>query len=302
MPNKKFCKKCGDKHLPPTGRNCVQTLSSVCHTSSSPASSVAKGASHPSAAEASTGEQTTVLQQEILRQLQCVNNRLDSVEQDLVTVKGTANKQTHKISSFDKSNVSVSEVSMSESDSSSDESLIPSLNVLKSKKSIQRKVDQRLKQLQDDSAVKSGSTKKLLGHNKIAWPQDTVLGGHSRQRVTYDQLSLTQWVQGFAKNIIEENCRETKEHMLLSDATDFSWHNAKAAHALLLCDMERGAVSWKETSKIDRIRRAHAQKHLQNSKPWAKNSDTSASKKPWFCKPFQTGLCTINRDHESNGK
>ena len=68
----------------------------------------------------------------------------------------------------------------------------------------------------------------------------------------------------------------------MSDATDFSWQNAKAAHAVLLCDMERGTVSWKETSKIDRIRRAHAQKHLQNSKPWAKNSDTSASKKPWF--------------------
>ena len=283
MPNKKFCRKCGDKHLPPTGRNCVQTLSSVCQPSTSPASSVSTGASHPSAAEASTGEQTTVLQQEILRQLQRVNNRLDSVEQDLVTVKGTENKQTHKISSFDKSKVSVSEVSMSESDSSSDESLVPSLNVLKSKKSIQRKVDQRLKQLQDDSAVKSGSSDKFkskrggsvdcMVKNKIAWPQDTVLGGHSRQRVTYDQLTLTQWVQGFAKNIIEENCQDTREHMLfylsdiMSDATDFSWQNAKAAHAVLLCDMERGAVSWEETSKIDRIRRAHAQKHLQNSKP-----------------------------------
>ena len=65
--------------------------------------------------------------------------------------------------------------------------------------------------------------------NKIAWPQDTVLGGQSHQRVTYDQLSLTQWVQGFAKNIIEENCQDTREHMLyyladiMSDTTDFSW-------------------------------------------------------------------------------
>ena len=27
---------------------------------------------------------------------------------------------------------------------------------------------------------------------------------------------------------------------LVEDATDFSWQGAKAAHAVLLCDMERG--------------------------------------------------------------
>ena len=155
---------------------------------------------------------------------------------------------------------------------------------------------------------KRGGNVDCMVKNKIAWPQDTVLGGPSHQRVTYDQLSLTQWVQGFARNMIEENCQETREQMLLyladimSDATDFSWQNAKAAHAVLLCDMERGAVTWKDTSKIDRIRRAHAQKHSQNSKSWVKNSDVMTGKKPWFCKPFQTGTCTFSRDHESNGK
>ena len=37
---------------------------------------------------------------------------------------------------------------------------------------------------------------------------------------------------------------------IMSDATDFSWQNAKAVHAVLLCDMERGAISWEETSKL----------------------------------------------------
>ena len=46
---------------------------------------------------------------------------------------------------------------MSDSESLSDDSLVPSWNVLKSKKYVQTKVDQRLKQLQDGSAVKSGS-------------------------------------------------------------------------------------------------------------------------------------------------
>ena len=160
MPNKKFCKKCWDRHVPPTGRNCVKS-SPVRQLQSSPVSMSCTEASQFTAKKASPGDQATELQQEILKQLHRVNSRLDTVEQDMVTVKQAVHKQTHKISSFAKSKVSDSEMSMSESDDSSDDSLVPSLNVLKSKKSVQRKVDQRLKQLQDDSAVKSGSREKF---------------------------------------------------------------------------------------------------------------------------------------------
>ena len=54
------------------------------------------------------------------------------------------------------------------------------------------------------------------------------------------------------KNIIEGKSQDPRNHMLyyladiMSDATNFSWQNAKAAHTVLLCDMERGAVSWQE--------------------------------------------------------
>ena len=37
--------------------------------------------------------------------------------------------------------------------------------------------------------------------------------------------------------------------------------NAKASQAVLMCEMERGTVDWCDTTRIDRIRRAHAQKH-----------------------------------------
>ena len=89
---------------------------------------------------------------------------------------------------------------------------------------------------------------------------------------------------------------------IMSYATDFSLQNAKAAHAFLLCDMERWTISWQETSKMDRIRSAYVHKHSQNSKPWTKNSDATAGKKPWFSKEFQTGSCSFNRNRESNGK
>ena len=53
---------------------------------------------------------------------------------------------------------------------------------------------------------------------------------------------------------------------LLEDATDFSWASAKASHAVLLCRMEQGEIKgWAETKKTDRVRRAHAQRHVSTA-------------------------------------
>ena len=142
--------------------------------------------------------------------------------------------------------------------------------------------------------------------NKVLWPHEAILGGINRQRVTYVQLSLTQWVQGFCKNILEEKSSQRRNTMvsylgdLMEDATDFTWQGAKAAHAVLMCEMERSSLQWEDTDRIDRIRRAHAQKHAPGKGGWAKPSDPG--RKPWFCKNFQSGNCTYTQDHEFNGK
>ena len=66
--------------------------------------------------------------------------------------------------------------------------------------------------------------------------------------------------------MLEEKSNKTRENMhnylsdLMEDVNDFSWHGAKVAHAVLKCDMERGAVTWDDTAPIDRVRRAHAPK------------------------------------------
>ena len=62
----------------------------------------------------------------------------------------------------------------------------------------------------------------------MAWPHEAILGGVNRTRVTYDQLSLCQWVQGFCRNILDELDNGKRERMisymsdLMEDATDFS--------------------------------------------------------------------------------
>ena len=68
----------------------------------------------------------------------------------------------------------------------------------------------------------------------------TSLHGHNEFRV-------------FARNILDEKSQKTREIMityladLMKDSTDFSWQEAKASYAILLCEMERGAVTWNDT-------------------------------------------------------
>ena len=100
--------------------------------------------------------------------------------------------------------------------------------------------------------------------NKLVWPHESILGGVNMKRVTYDPLTLTQWVKDFCKNILKESCNERKYIMvsyfidLMEDATDFAWQRAKAAHAVSFCEMEWGSLQWEDMGRIDLIRRAHS--------------------------------------------
>ena len=323
--NKQRCKNCKNRHAPPTGKKCKFV---------SEQNDVTQGlvrdaavASESLATDHSQDLGGQRIQMEILEQLKRMSHRLDLVEDQVVaTTQQTAQASTSgKLSTDTVLSSSSKKSSKSKksrptyvtSDSSSDESDTPSMKQLKSN-AIQKKVDSRLRELNhsshlpgSDSSVKlkskRGGSVEVNVKNKVSWPHEAILGGVSRQRVTYDQLTLTQWVQGFCKNIMEESCNDRRYTMvsylndLMEDATDFSWQSAKAAHAVLLCEMERGSLQWEDMDRIDRIRRAHAQKHVAGRGGWAKPSDLSG-RKPWFCKSFQTGVCSHTGDHENNGK
>ena len=54
----------------------------------------------------------------------------------------------------------------------------------------------------------------VLVKHKIAWPHEAILGGVNRSRLMYDQLSMSQWVQGFCKNILDESSEQNHERMI----------------------------------------------------------------------------------------
>ena len=149
--------------------------------------------------------------------------------------------------------------------------------------------------------------------NRVKWLHEYILSGLNKERVSYDRLSVTQWVAGFGRTMREESNTEIRQHMLdymislMDDANDFSWISAKASHAVLLCRMEQGEVkSYADTLAIDRIRRANAPKHMpvsQTASPQNFNIVKKFGKttKSMPCTYFIQGTCIQKKSHETRG-
>ena len=110
--------------------------------------------------DSSDGEQQAEpVQQCILEELQRVNIRLDAVEGQMssTTVQHSPKRHSFKLSSTSgyhkKCSAKPSHMSSSGSDSSSEESDIPDLSSLRCSRAIQKKVDKRLTQLEQQSCI-----------------------------------------------------------------------------------------------------------------------------------------------------
>ena len=166
-----------------------------------------------------------------------------------------------------------------------------------------------------DQKIKSqrGGPVDTFVKNRVKWPHEFVLSGPSKERVSYNNLTVLQWVARFCRTMKEEKDLLVREHMLdymmslLDDAQDFSWQAAKASHAVLLCRMEQGEISdWGQVDKIGRIRRANAQKHIpivsnnQYTKSNASRLSTKAQK-TMPCVYYNQGSCTQSKSHKTKG-
>ena len=90
---------------------------------------------------------------------------------------------------------------------------------------------------------------------------------------------------------------------LFEDVQDFSWDAARASHAILLCRMEQGEVkNYTETEKIDRIRRANAQRHLPPSASTVSlKKQNQKINKSMPCTYYNQGTCSFARTHDTKG-
>ena len=256
-----------------------------------------------------------VINERILTQLDAIGKRLTAIEESLasaarpkakkVVVRGSASSSLN--GSFTKGD-SVKK--------------LPDLHTLRHDRSIQDQVEARVKQLSNtdvkgtDPKYKSqrGGSMDIFVKERVKWPHEFVLAGSTKDRITYNQLNITQWMSGFCRILRDENCQKSKDHMLdylialLDDSNDFSWQAAKASHAVLLCRMEQGEViGWSDTEKIDRIRRANAQRHVvpaqasNNSQKFRKSQATQKASKSMPCVYYNDNSCNFQKHHETKG-
>ena len=147
-----------------------------------------------------------------------------------------------------------------------------------------------------------------MGKKEVAWPHNHVLGGSSKNRISYDNLTMSQWVSGFATIVRDESDLSIKNKMLeyladiMEDSHDFGWAATKGSHVVLLCKMEEGRVTWDETQKIDRIRRAYA--HRTASLPPNTHNNKKLSNKDHSmpCRYYQKNSCSHKGGHETGGR
>ena len=206
---------------------------------------------------------------QILAELKSLAGRMTAMEQKM------SDTSPVKVSQRSQASHAPSAAVVTPNPAQLDEVVVPSVAALQGTPHIQAEVDRRLKHLAELNEagklkLQRGGSDTVWVKKQVPWPQNFVLGGNNKSRMSYDNLSWCQRVSGFTMIAREENNIQIKNAMLdnlseiMEDANNFSWQSAKASHAVLLCRMEEGKVDWSDTSKIDRIRRAHAQRAPQN--------------------------------------
>ena len=290
-PVKEFlCKNCGDVHKRPINSKCpfpAKNDDSVYVSEDLPVNSEEAGA----------------LNMQILAELKSLGGRMSAMEDRMATKEATQDPKPTQQPLATASSPSPGQL---------DQMVVPTVAALQGSQSIQSEVDQRIRQLVDLN--EAGKSKSQRGGNEIVWvkrqvpwPQNFVLGGNNKTPISYDALNWCQWVSGFATIAREEKNLDIKNAMLeylseiMEDANDFSWQSAKASHAVLLCRMEEGKVEWHETHKLDRIRRAHAQRGVGQNSGGVGTKQTRPEPKATACRFYQRGLCHHQKDHETGG-
>ena len=151
-----------------------------------------------------------LINQKILSQLDAIGKRLTVIETKSASpAKPKAKKLTQKkrTASSSLKHSSVEEVSN-----------MPNLHTLQNDRLIRDQIQDRLRELSGvdkrgtDLKVKSqrGGAVNIFVKERVKWPHEYVLGGNTKDRITYNQLNITRWMAGFGLIMKEESCQVTK--------------------------------------------------------------------------------------------
>ena len=223
--------------------------------------------------------------------------------------KSKSKRQKHDQSPISQNTVSAASSFKNES--------VPQLDMLRQDAQVQQQVQQRLLKLNE--LATSGMPLKIKSQRGgLTCLLGVELDDHkSLYCLAHKKKGFLRPVDNFPVGcwllLLHEREKNFKmrQHMLdylislLDDSQGFSWSAAKASHAVLLCRMEQGEIEdYSKIDQIDRIRRAHAQRHTQNSAQTFVNSDKKFAQKQQKSMPciyFNQNTCSFGKTNETRG-
>ena len=200
MPKVFHCSACNGQHKRPVGSKCQFQNNEMLAESTSSIQSTQNSES---------------LNQEILMALNSVSFRLSSMETRMDRTKEQLRGRLEGELMTSSGRAASDRASEQEESDAEDDAIIPSAQMLKGSRHIQEAVDQRLKELttlNEKGTFKSQScgNEQIFVKRQVPWPQS----GIAKNRVSYDSLTVFQWVSGLCNIIREEKNLKIKNCML----------------------------------------------------------------------------------------
>ena len=239
---------------------------------------------------------------QILSKLSAIDDKIVHLDGRVRDTETALANRTMSLASTQASSISQSTVA-TVVDQTPNDVILSSTDFLCSDKAIQQQVDQRFIELQTAASLmqpgklksQRSGTVHIPIKKFVAWPHHYVLVGKDKKPPTYDQLCPTRWMAGCLKGAMDLPQPDRDSNLnylinLLEDASDFSFENAKACHAVVLTTMEHDKLCWQDTC---RLRRQHAQQHPANLPQgnFQKSGHKQDHTREMLCKFFANGSC-----------
>ena len=153
-------------------------------------------------------------------------------------------------------------------------------------------------------SLRSGKTVKLTSkvvHPQL-WPHSELNLAACSKDVTYDKLTIEEFVAGYATilhshklSTTEKQAREEHLIHLMYLAMTYEWHAVLAYNGAVLLEIERGHAAWGDS--FHHLDACILQGHFKSSAPSVRQSAPKDSRPVLFCRDYQHGTCNFSNDH-----
>ena len=143
----------------------------------------------------------------------------------------------------------------------------------------------------------------IISETERRWPNEGFHGGQGKKRLTYDELTLPQWVAGQLANIYSIRDHTVARQALLQvihsmrDATSLPWVAVRNAYSSSMHDVEEGILTWDNTTQwsLNRLSASQIAMNSQANFSQSTGGSQTSTKRP--CRYYNDGSCSHELHH-----